>query len=196
MTCHVGGDPTKALRVVRGVLGGCLLALTLLALPSAASAQCQPLPGRSALDQYCESVPGAGGDKAAGQDGGGRQQGGGRSRRAGQAGGGGSSGSSLPPGVASRLRRAGPNGQALLDYAKNSSGGDSGGKAGRGSGGRGDGKGPEADSSGNPLSAIKNALTSGPSAGQAYLWVLILVALILAVLGWLRYRSKHRVRAE
>ena len=195
MICQVGGDPRRAVKAARWVLGGCLVALTLLALPSAASAQCQPLPGRSALDQYCESVPGASGDRGAGQNGGGRS---------GRAGGGGrGGGSSLPPGVAGRLRGAGPSGQALLDYAKSSttggSGGDSGrsgGKAGRGSGERGDAKGPEAASSNNPFSAIKNAVSSGPSAGQAYLWALIFIALILAALGWLRYRKRHGAGAE
>ena len=191
MTCHLGADPRRALRAARWVLGGCLVALTLLALPTAATAQCQPLPGRSALDQYCESVPGAGGDRAADQGGRGRSGGAGRGGRGG--------GSSLPPGVADRLRDAGPGGQGLLDYAKSSRSGGSGGsgdasgKSGRG----GDGtKGPEADRSNNPFSAIKNAVSSGPSAGPVYLWVLIGIALIVAALGWLRYRARHGAGAE
>src|SRR5829696_4409432 len=123
MTGHVGGDPRKALQVARWLLGGALIAFTLLALPAVATAQCQPLPGRSALDQYCESVPGAGGDKAAGKGGG--KGGGGRSGRTGSGGRGGG-GSDLPPGVANRLRGAGPSGEALLDYAQSSAAGGSG----------------------------------------------------------------------
>jgi len=191
MIGHVGGDPRKALKAAQWVLGGCLVVLTLLALPTAAKAQCQPLPGRSALDQYCESVPGAGGDKAAGKGGGGR------SGRAGRGGSGG--GSDLPPGVANRLRGAGPSGEALLDYAQSSAAGGSGrsgGKNGRGEAGRDGTKGPEADTSDNPLSAIKNAVSSGPSAGQAFVWILIAIALIVAALGWLRYRARHGAGAE
>ena len=81
MTGHVGGDPRKAMSGARFAVTGALVALALLALPAfAQAADCQPLPGRSALDQYCESVPGAGGDKAPGQRGG---------KRSGGAGGGG-----------------------------------------------------------------------------------------------------------
>ena len=192
MIGHIGGDPRKAICGARFAVPVALVALALLALPAVArAANCQPLPGRSALDQYCESVPGAGGDKAA--------RGG---KRSGGAGGGGrGDGSSLPPGVADRLRDAGPGGEALLDYARTSGSGAVGGsgksgKAGRGGAGQDGTKGPEADSSNNPFSAIKNAVSSGPSAGPVYLWVLIAIALIVAALGWLRYRARHGAGAE
>ena len=97
------------------------------------------------------------------------------------------------------LARRGPGGEALLDYARTSGSGALGGSGKSGKGGRGgqDGtKGPEADSSNNPFSAIKNAVSSGPSAGPVYLWVLIAIALIVAALGWLRYRSRHGASAE
>jgi hypothetical protein len=174
-------------------LAGCLAALALLALPSLAAAKCTPIPGRSALDQYCESVPGAGGDKPT--PGGG--QGGG--------------GSSLSPRQGRGLSAAGPDGRALrrfLDSSGTTTSGSSSSNNGQdGNGGDGNHNGssgadspeadsspdsPEADSSNNPLRAVKNAASTGPSAGPVYLWILIAIALLAAALGWLRYRSGRR----
>ena len=62
MTRHEDADPRRPRRRMRWGPAACLAALALLALPSLAAAKCTPIPGRSALDQYCESVPGAGGD--------------------------------------------------------------------------------------------------------------------------------------
>jgi hypothetical protein len=178
MTRHEDADPSR--RVTRRVCWGiCLAALALVALPSVAAAKCTPIPGRSALDQYCESVPGAGGDKP--------------TPGSGQRGG----GSSLPPGQRRRLSAAGPDGRALLRLLENSgvpTSANSYRSHGNGSGNEkgGGADSPEADSTNNPLRAVKNAASTGPSAGPVYLWILIAIALFAAALGWLRYRSGRR----
>ena len=104
MTRHEDADPRRPRRRMRWGPAACLAALALLALPSLAAAKCTPIPGRSALDQYCESVPGAGGDRPTP-----------------------AAASTAAPAAALRCRRAWPatwppprRGRALLDFLENS----------------------------------------------------------------------------
>jgi hypothetical protein len=79
-----------------------LVALLLIALPSAAIAQAPTTnapPGNSAIDEYLETVPGATGNQ----------------RPRPPAAGGGSSKAALTPAQRARLERLGPDGKALAD---------------------------------------------------------------------------------
>src|SRR5215217_3358636 len=93
-----------------------LLALVAAAPASAQGGKCQAPPGRSALEQYCEQLPGAGGQQ-----------------------GGGGGGERLNRKAARELRSAGDEGEALLGLAESSGGGSDDGGASGGSGGGGSG---------------------------------------------------------
>ena len=47
---------------------------------------------------------------------------------------------------------------------------------------------PEPRQSDNPLQAVQSAAGTGTSAGPAFIWILVIVAVVMAGLGWLRYR--------
>ena len=72
-----------------------LVALTLLVLPSAATAQTNAPPGNSAIDEYLETVPGATGNQIPGKSGAG--------------------GAALTAAERARLERFGPDGKVLAD---------------------------------------------------------------------------------
>ena len=175
------------------------LALAVLALATgvlvgplpaqAAPVNCQAPPGTSGIDQYCETVPAAGGDQGT--------RGGGHSGRR--------LGDSLPRHTAAALRRSGGAGKAILGLSSGSgqgsnSGNNSGtsggnaakGSTGAGSHGRSTAQGSQftapAGRSDNPLQAIRSAVTSGGSAGPGFVWILVILGAIMAGLGWLRYR--------
>jgi hypothetical protein len=180
------------------------LALVVLALAAgvlvgplpaqAAPANCQAPPGTSGIDQYCETVPAAGGDQGT-RGGGGGGRGGGQSGRL---------GGSVSRQTAAALRHSGTVGQAILGLSTGSSstqGSNSGAANARtgGSKGHGAAKGSQGNQSSapaaqsdNPLQAIRSAVTSGTSAGPGFVWILVLLGAIMAGLGWLRYRrSTH-----
>jgi hypothetical protein len=171
------------------------LALAVLALATgvlvgplpaqAAPVNCKAPPGTSGIDQYCETVPAAGGDQGT--------RGGGHSGRR--------LGDSLPRHTAAALRRSGGAGKAILGLStgsgQGSNTGNSGGNAAKGStGARSQGRGTAQKSqftapagrSDNPLQAVRSAVTSGGSAGPGFVWILVILGVIMAGLGWLRYR--------
>src|SRR5436305_5272664 len=134
----------------------------------AAPANCVAPPGTSGIDQYCETVPAAGGDQ--GTRGGGGGTGGHHTL-----------GSGLPRGTASQLSRSAA-GRAVLGLSigatnantTSGAGGGSGSAKGGGSaksGGASHGadaasqSGAPADRSDNPLQAIRSAVSTGASAG-------------------------------
>lgn len=160
-----------------------LIVLGLLA-PSVASAQrCVAPPGTSAVDEYCETVPSAGGDRGAGDHGGG-------------------SGASISPGTVAALARSGKDGQAL-DRAlgkdpsavrpRKPTRGDK--KAARGSDAT---KGKHPLSGGgaasapppNPLNAVGQAISGGATMGSWFVLALLAVALLMLGWGWVAYRRR------
>jgi MYXO-CTERM domain-containing protein len=154
------------------------LLLLVLAEP-AFGAKCQSIPGRSALDQYCETLPSASGPGTPTSSRGNR--------------------STLPRRARSRLADLGDAGAGILalsEGAGSAGGTSSGGKSSGQRARRGDATGGEDgapdEPSSNPLSALTSAVDSGSSSGPAFLWILLLVAAVLAGLGWLRYRQRTR----
>jgi hypothetical protein len=174
--------------------------LLLLGLPassaSAARAICQAPPGRSGIDEYCEVLPGATGNRGPG----------GNER---------SGGPGLSPRTQRELSRAGKPGRVLLELSRGAglspragsergqqqrSGGQ--GRAGRRShsqpagGGRsqpaGSGRAAPTAPDSNPLSAVRSAVQSGDSAGLGFIWALLVLVVLFAGVAWLRYRSRER----
>jgi hypothetical protein len=161
-----------------------LAAIAFLAPTSAFGQSCKAPPGRAGLEQYCETVPGPGGDQGPGDFGRG-------------------GGSGLAPTTRKELNANGVTGRALLGFAEGTGrSGDSGGATGdsntpaadadrdpRSTGSprsRGDRQGSEP--SNNPLRAVRAAAESGSSVGPVFLWALLALALVVGALGWVRYR--------
>jgi hypothetical protein len=141
------------------------LALLTLAVPGARAASCKAPHGIAAVDEYCEVVPGGGGGH------------------------GGSSGGSpaVPSATAEALRRAGASGQAVLNLA----GGDAAGRRhARAPAGSAKPSSAARAPSGSPLSAIRSSVSSGATAGSAFVWVLVAIALGVIGVAWLRYRRR------
>jgi hypothetical protein len=121
---------------------------------------CKAPPGTSGIDQYCETIPGAGGDRGAADRSGRRTE------------------STLSRGTADVLRHAGPNGAAILAlptgaprHPPPSSHPP-----------------PAAPTSESPLNAVGAAVESGASLGSIFIWVIVGLGLALAATAWLRYR--------
>jgi hypothetical protein len=154
-------------------------------LAHAAPPSCQAPPGTSAIDQYCETIPGAGGDRGS------------RSSQRGQ-----SLSQVVPASVVGQLRRGGPVGQALLDLPATVANTNTSAPAASAQGGGGAGTqrppgGPRARAQGppaprarsdNPLDAIRSAASSGTSAGSGLASVLVALGVAMAGLAWVRYR--------
>ena len=147
-------------------------ALTLLLPADALAQRCQAPPGTSAIEQYCETLPGPAGD---------RDPGGTR----------GSGGSDLPPRVVSELEKAGVDGTRLLAVT---------GRQGETGNSRPSSQTERSTSrkardtstsqeSGDPISALKAQADSGPSTGPLFLWVLVGMAALLAAAAWARSRA-------
>jgi hypothetical protein len=158
------------------------LVLAFLAAAPAAAQTCVAPPGTAAVDQYCETVPSAGGDRGAG----------GSAPRA-------ASptptpaAAVVPPGTASTIAKAGKDGAALNRLL----GQDHAGRRGRSgsatatapSGPTGAAAAPSP--SGNPLDAIRRSLSDGSTAGSPFVWVLLLSALGMAGWGWTAFRRRR-----
>jgi hypothetical protein len=170
------------------VVCAALLALFATAVPAAAQEQrCEAPPGRSGIEQYCESLPQAGGPQ-----------------------GGGSEGSSgVDRGTAARLRSAGAEGAAVLGLSGGQGGsaesgagsgsgaGDGGAQSGGGDSDRSQNEGSVAgtaepvdidEPSGSILSALKSSVEEGPTLSDAFAWLLIAIAIGCFTLAWLRWR--------
>jgi hypothetical protein len=193
---------------IRLALFAVFLATTALFAPAPAFGQsCEAPPGRAGLVQYCETIPGPGGDRGPGDFGRG-------------------GGSRLPSTTREELNARGATGRALLGFAEGTGGGSANGASARDSNDPGadgnretrstgdpaaadDSNEPGADGDGdprstgdrgstgdrqrsepsnNPLTAIRAATESGSSVGPAFLWALLALALVVAALGWVRYR--------
>jgi hypothetical protein len=145
------------------------LMLLVLALPAAAQAQsCAAPPGTAAVEEYCETIPAAGGDRegAAGRP------------------------APVPAGSLRVLARSqeGQDFVRLLGHdparAKDGGSGQSG-KPGATGTPRTPGQ-PATD----PLSAVTSALSSGPTPGGGFVSVLLALTLLMAGWGWIAYRRR------
>jgi hypothetical protein len=155
-----------------------LLATMLFVLtPGGASAQrCVAPPGTAAVDQYCETVPTAGGDRD-------------------------SSGPRAPvtpvaPSTSAALARAGKDGEALNRALGQQPGKASQGVKGTRRDGAASGSGsgsaaiPSAPSD-NPLTAVRQSLASGDTIGSGFVWALLLVTIGVLTFAWIGFRRRQ-----
>jgi hypothetical protein len=160
------GLPSRARPIAAAV------AVTSLALAASApaswaqAAPCKAPSDTSAIDEYCETLPAAGGDSPSGPG----------ARKGGAA-----LGRTLPRRTATELKRSAAGRALLRSPAPRRSERPS---AERGGGGA---PAPTAPSE-NPLGAVRQAVGSGTSAGPLFAWALLAVAVGLAGLAWLRRR--------
>lgn len=184
MKCQTGQVSRVPIHMARGPLTCIALVGTVLLTTAApaVSQECKGAPGTSAVEQYCESIPAAGG----------------KTRPTGQGSSGGSSGSSgsgIPPSVQRELASS-PQGRAVIAVAQSdgSGSGDSGRKAAGENGATGDRNRPAEDDavpktppaaepSGNPLRAVASSVKTGSTVGSGFVWALIVVTLA-ALGGW------------
>jgi hypothetical protein len=178
-------------RIRQHAVAGCVALLCLtLAEPTFGQRDCEAPPGRSGLDQYCESLPGATGDRSPG--------------------GGGGSGRSVSTATKRKLENGGAAGKALLGLLGTGARGDSGpgGDGGSASSGGGGGRGGSSNGarsggasdkaadapSNNVLSAIRSSADAGATSGPGFIWVLVIVTLVIVGVAWIRYRARGRAR--
>jgi hypothetical protein len=163
-------------RVVSLYVRACLVTLACavaVTFPSGAiAASCAP-PGNSGVDQYFETVPGAGCNKSAIPGSGGGGQGG--------------HGSGLSPSTSRQLASQGPAGRAVAQLVATTGPGAAGSSGATGKPGTKPGSAGNAIPSGNgsnPISALLRPLVHGTGAGGTGLLLpLILVATLAAALG-------------
>jgi hypothetical protein len=147
----------------------------LIAAPASRAQSCQAPPGTSGIEQYCESIPGAGGERGPGD----------RSP----------SGKSVPAGTKRFLERRSA-GEQILRLA--GSGGGRGRNRAPSDGRRGAGPAvPERAApapSASPLTAIAHALGPDSGADPAFYWLLVALALLLGGLGWMGRQGSREAR--
>lgn len=151
----------------------CALGLLLLLVltGSAAAASCVAPPGTAAIDQYCETVPGASGDRGSGDP---------------------PLTARVPSKTAATLRRSGPDGVALAQALGHSS--PQGSKKPRhesATSGRTQATDPRAPSN-NPLSAVGQAIGKGSTIGSGFVIALLAVTLVVVGWGWVAYRRRSQ----
>ena len=177
MTVHP--HPGRLIRHQLSLPCALLLGAGLLAPAASAQRDCQSIPGRSALEQYCEVLPGPGGDRPAGDRDGGSAR------------------DALPPAARRELAEAGAAGNVIAGLGAGSAGADEARGGGSGDGRTGEGAGGEGTASSggvrgepsdNPLEAVRSATEAGPSSGSALLWVVAAIIVLLAGFAWLRAR--------
>jgi hypothetical protein len=145
-------------------------AFALLASPAAAQS-CKAPPGMSAIDQYCEAIPGAAGDRGnTDPDRGGLP---------------------IPAATQRALERRGPDGRAIIGLSAASA------KQGAGksavtpvvapSGGPDR---PAEAPAANPISALASGVTGGETAGPLLGTLMLFFALVFFSTAWLRYRRR------
>lgn len=143
-----------------------------------AAPRCEAAPGTSGVDQYCETVPGAKGDRGSGTGPG--------------------AGRSLDRKTVRSLDREGRDGRGVLALPSSGKPVESRSKpSGSPLGASGKGERAESrpessktrpESSKSTLGAVGSAIASGPSAGQSFLWVLAAAAVGMVGIAWVRYR--------
>ena len=156
------------MRIRQQALVACF-ALTAIALllPGIARGACQTLPGRSGVDQYCETIPGATGDRSP-------------FVRPGH--------SRLSPQTRARLARSGGAGRQVVALADTAPGGkQSADRSHEGAGSAG-GKGVPP---GGPPSATNSGVTTGSSVGSGFIWAAAALALAKCATALLRHRLRR-----
>jgi hypothetical protein len=157
-----------------GFLVFAALAAAIIAAPASAQS-CKAPPGMSAIDQYCEAIPAAAGDRGSTDaDRGGRP---------------------IPAATVRALERRGPDGQAIIGLsaasskpgskARNASPGGSSATAAPGT------VRPAEHASDNPIAALKAGFAdSGDTVGPLFGTTLLVFALVFFSTAWLRYRRR------
>jgi len=153
---------------LRALLLGSTVAIAVLfgfAGTAVAAPRCEAAPGTSGIDQYCETVPGANGDRGSGTGPG--------------------AGRSLDPKTVRSLDREGRDGRGVLALPSSGRGApvERGSKPGAREGAKSRSKPSE-----STLGPLGSAIESGPSAGQSFLWVLAAAAVGMVGIAWARYR--------
>lgn len=163
-----------------------LLAAFALFATDARAQRCVAPPGTAAIDQYCETVPTAGGDRGSAPPAAPR---------------------GVPPRTVRRLAASGDDGAALnrlLGQAPESgtgpaSTGRQGGKGrpavegerGRGGSRTATGTARTRPPSGNPLDAVRESVAGGTTLGSSFGWLLLGVTLALAAWAWVGVRGRR-----
>ena len=157
-------------------------ALLCLAPTAAAQKQCEAPPGTSAIDQYCETVPTAGGERDTTKP---------------PTQGAGSGGPTTDEGAIRQLEQSGPDGRALAETLRETGAvqGPRGGRDGKGDPvARGDGEsgsaGRVAVPSESPVEAVRSAASDGATLGATLPWALLGLTLLLSGLLWIRLRAR------
>jgi hypothetical protein len=149
----------------------------LFVMPGTALAQdCVAPPGTAGIDQYCETVPSAGGDQGAGS----------KSR----------SPAPVSGKTVSTLERSGEDGKALNRFLGQDPGASAGKRGRKPSAGERrqesaslDGQTADEPSS-NPLAAVRSAVGSGDTVGSGFVWTMLAITLLMAAVAWVRYRRR------
>src|SRR3954454_25086600 len=139
-----------------------LLAALLTLIPGTAAAQsCKAPPGTAAIDEYCETVPSAKGDRGTADP---------------------SETVPISKQTAQALARS-SEGSALLRQLGHDAQKPSGNKKSSASKGKAGASAPAAPSN-NPLDAVGAAVSSGPTLGGGFIIALLVVTLLMAGWGW------------
>jgi hypothetical protein len=158
--------------------------LSLLVFASAATAAtptCASAPGTSALDQYCETIPGAGGGTATGGHPAGRTPQ--------------DAARSLPAAVAHGLTKSTATNRGILQLVADGPGAARGssGSTGAAAGAVGEAAGDQPSS--DPLGAVASAVTDGPTLNALLPLALVAILIVGGGIAWTRSRSRGAHRA-
>jgi hypothetical protein len=161
------------MQTMRSFLLATLLLLAVAAPASAGTTDCVAPPGTAAIDEYCETVPSATGDK----------------------GGGARSAQPLDRSTRSELRAQGADGQALAGLLSSDGTSEPAGKPKAskraGSAGAAGAAAAQDEPSGNPLHAVTSAVEAGPTLGGGFAWALLGITALMIAAGWMRLRARR-----
>jgi hypothetical protein len=148
-----------------------LAVATSLAYPGAALGQtCQAPPGTAGIDEYCESIPAAGGVTGPGDKG--------------------RTGPGIPAATRKTLLGQGAAGKAVAQLAPVAPHGAGGDKSSSSAGGSSNGGTPVHDQSNGALQAVASAVDTGVGSGPGFTWALLGLTALLGAAAWVRYRSR------
>lgn len=166
----------KRRHVIRLSLLVALASLLVIAAPTMAQQRCEAPPGTAAIDQYCETVPSAGGEREARRPNTPTTD---PSRP---------SASGLDAATARALRAQGPDGRALAEQLEANRSGPSSASEAEAADGVAE---PVAENSESPTSAVRSAVADGATAGTTLPWALLAVTVLMLGLTWMRLRRSR-----
>lgn len=155
-------------------------AVCLTLVPQASGQTCTGRPGASAIEQYCEAIPSATGDRVTP----GRRQSSSSS----------SEGTGVSSTTARRLESSGAEGQALMGLIASEQDNAVGANAQRAVGdeaGASDSIPAASGPSNNPLKAVSSAVSNGATVGSTFLWVMIGLGVAALAGSWMNFRRQH-----